>query len=149
MGLDELKHYVKLTEAERRVLRYPADEPIISVLKGLSSEEKKRIYRAIKIKREYFSPHFKDMQRTWLEDHEGYLDGMLKEKHLDHSHEVIEGILSNEIISDEGENVRFRIYYSAKYRGNIEPPSNKELTDFLTEVDCAIEFFKSPERASA
>lgn len=134
-----LKHWHSLTPDEKNAIRDPNDYPILSVIGGLSPDERKKIYRLIRFPN---IEHYNQMQKPWISDFILYLDENLRRSGKDHSPEIIKEFLLDEMI-DGALHERFRLYYAAKYRTFIEPPTDTTLTEFLSEVDTAIKFASS------
>ncbi|MFZ1970613.1 MAG: hypothetical protein WAU65_00310 [Candidatus Nanoarchaeia archaeon] len=133
----KLRHWRDLTDEEVNAIHNPRDIPIISIIGGLSHDERKVIYDQIKIRRKYFKD-FMDRQGVWLDDHKWYIGEDLERNHRC---EDPNDILTNEVIAGDGENVRFRIYYAVKCTQRIEgPPYSPELSDFLNEVYETVEY---------
>jgi hypothetical protein len=129
------KHYQELTEEEKEAAKWLEKHYyVLSVIKGLSLEERKAVYESIKRKDEC-SEDFKDFQKRWFEEHEVYVDERLIKNNSDHSHKTINGIINSEILSGDGENVRARICYALIHPENIEKPYNSEFSTLLAEVE--------------
>jgi len=129
-----LRHWHNLTEEEKGAIRDPRDYPLLSVIDGLSSQERRSIYRAIRFKD---IGDYKREELPWLRDFIHYLVENRKKKDLDCSPETINKIFFDEMEKD-GIHERFRLYYAAKFRDRIEKPTGKEVTDFLSEVDAVL-----------
>jgi len=132
-----------LTSEEESIIHNSENFPIIYVLKNLSREERSTIYRSIRVKLEYVK-HFSQMQVPWLKEHE-YLIGVERaRKHLGCSHDEINMALTKEILNSEGENVRCKLFYAAKYQDNVETTGNADvnlLEDYFKEVNEAIDMY--------
>lgn len=134
-------HWHELTEEETKLIKDQGDCPIISMIDGLSNKEKEEIYHCIKIKQEYFND-FMIKQKKWLADREFFIDLDLRENHLEDTHEVIEKIITQEMLQDKGQNIRFKIYYAVTCREKIGTPYDSKLENFFNEVDETIEKYK-------
>ncbi len=135
-----LKHWHTLSEEEKNAIRDKRDYPILCVIDGLSPDERKRIYDTIQIHPTSL-PSFMVKQKEWLSDFVYYLDENLKRRNLAHSPEVINDLVLDEIINGSMHE-RFRLYWAARNRSEIMPSDSQELTDYLTEVDKAIELLR-------
>jgi hypothetical protein len=141
MGIEtRVNHWHELSDEEKKIISDKRDYPIISVIDGLSAEERIKIYHLI-------TPQnltvYNAREKEWISLFGYFLDENLKRKNLDHSPEVIKNLLLDEMINGIT-HVRFRLYYAARYRTDVGLSDDKELTNFLSEVDLALK-----ENASA
>lgn len=128
----------ELSEDERKAIRNPTDCPIISVIDGLSSEDRKQIYNSIKIKSDYY-PDFAETQKQWVEDLCWYM-GQKLQKDVKNCQEFLEEI-------NGPFHERFRLYYAAKNPANIEIIKvNRRALEFLLEVDEVIKVKNSTDK---
>jgi len=125
----------ELSEEERKAVRNPTDCPIISVIDGLSPEDRGQIYNSIKVKPNYYID-FAKTQKAWMEDLCWYMGQKLK-KDVRNCKEFLEEI-------NGAFHERFRLYYAAKNPNNIEIIKvNQKTLEFLLEVEEVIKI-KNP-----
>jgi len=140
----KVKHWHELSEEEKKVISDERDYPIISVIDGLSVEERRKFYGLI-IPRNLLRYNLR--QQEWISIFTYFLDQNLKKNNMDHSPEVIQNLLLEEMIHGITHE-RFRLYYAARYGDDVfYLKQDRELADFLNEVDIAIELSKSKSQS--
>lgn len=120
-------YWNNLSEEEKRAIHDPRDYFIISVINSMPKEKIKEIYRSIRLK-DNLGDHYLREERVWVNDAVWFLGRKLG-KDARHGLELADEILEN-VLSE-----KFMLYYAAKYRPNIETPTNSKLIDFLSLVD--------------
>ncbi len=141
------EHWCKLTPAEIRIIEEtnwdcphnpPLDLRVISVINGYSPEEKRELGKVLsKIRKPESTPHYDALQTYWLWKHEKIIESDLEAQHKSHSHEDINGIVAQEIISGHGEHLRYRLWYVATFPQDFEEPLPLIVLNFLKEVNQA------------
>jgi hypothetical protein len=121
------------TIEEIKAIHNPADIPVISVVDGLTNEDRKLIYDSLEIKPEYKSD-FTNVQTLWLSDFKNYW-GKNHKIEPDGCEEF-----GNDLVNSH-EYERFRLYYAAKHpEGVIIKKVNKKVLEFLLETEQATKF---------
>ena len=128
---------IEPTEEEKKAIHDLHDLPIIAIIKGLSSEDRKLIYDSIAVKQDY-KKDFGNIQLPWISDFKHYWAQNHKyDPELDPARFSDDYIRSHEC-------ERFRLYYAAKYpeRVVIEKPQNVKALEFMIETAQAIRMSK-------
>lgn len=118
---------IRLTKEEKLAIHDPRDYPIISLIKEMSPEELKEVYNSIKFKEE-FRRHYVEEEKLWIRDAAHYMR-INSKKPVITDVEIADEILNNNL------HEKFRIYYAAKYRSNVELSENSRLIKFLSKID--------------
>lgn len=118
-----------LTEKQIQAIRDKSAIPIIAVIDGISSEDRKLIYNSIITKPEY-AKHFEELQSPWISDFKGYW-GKDHDKNPD---DCVSEFSTDYLKSCECE--RFRLYYAAKYPERVEITKvSRRVLEFFLEAD--------------
>jgi len=124
-----------LSEQEKKAIHDPKDYPIFSFIKSLFPDERKKIDKVMRVKDAFLS-HYNQTEKTWISDCRLYTDQNLRKEGLEHSPDIVEGLVVREILQgDLGE--RFKLYYGAKYPKRMNFSDSEELSDFLEEIEIA------------
>jgi hypothetical protein len=115
-----------LTEEEKKEIHDPRDYPIHALIKKLSPRELREFYNSIKFKEE-FRKHYIDEEKVWINKARWYM-GEKKNREIKDV-EIADEILNKNL------HEKYRIYYAAKFRGNVELSENSRLAKFLSAVD--------------
>jgi hypothetical protein len=126
------------TEDEIRAAHDSSDLPIIAIIKGLSSEDRKLIYNSLSVKEDH-KEDFMKTQEPWIRDFKHYW----RQNHCDEDPDSNPQEFSADYLKS-CENERFRLYYAAKYpdRVRIEHPENTRALEFMLETCNAVEISK-------
>lgn len=135
-----LERLHRLSDAEKKLIKDPKDYPIISVINGLTLDQRELIYQSIRVKQNYLRD-FMSRQKEWISKRVFFIDHDLIERHLDNSPSIINDILSSEVTRSDGQNVRFRLYYAAIFREHIETPYEPLLISFFDTIDKAVSIY--------